>query len=163
RAEEAEAKRAEAENANRAKSDFLTTMTHELRTPLNAVIGYSEIIEEDMAAEGRNGLAVDAQRITASAQNLLGLMHQIFRLSEMDAEQGGLAIAPVDAGKLVQDAVAAVLPLAQANNNRVSCRVAPELGLSHTHAGKLGLCVTQLLSNAVKFTSNGLIAVSVDS
>ncbi len=163
RAEEAEAKRAEAEDANRAKSDFLTTMTHELRTPLNAVIGYSEIIEEDMTAEGRKELADDAHRISASAKHLLGLIDQILALSNMDAERSRLAVAPVDAGKLVQDAIAAIAPQAQANNNRVSCRVAADLPLAHTDAGKLGMCVTHLLSNAVKFTSNGLIAVSVES
>ena len=82
---EAEVKRAEAEEANRAKSEFLAVMTHELRTPLNAVIGYAEIIQEDLDAEGRKDLSDDAGRITGSARHLLGLIDQILNLSSMDA------------------------------------------------------------------------------
>ena len=90
---EAEVKRAEAEEANRAKSEFLAVMTHELRTPLNAVIGYAEIINEDLAAEGRNELADDATRITGSARHLLGLIDQILNMSSIDAGNEGLALA----------------------------------------------------------------------
>src|SRR5690606_32269551 len=89
---EAEVKRAEAEEANRAKSEFLAVMTHELRTPLNAVIGYAEIIQEDLEAEGRKDLSDDAVRITVSARHLLGLIDQILNLSSVDA--GNEAVTP---------------------------------------------------------------------
>lgn len=159
---EAESKRAEAERANLAKSEFLTTMTHELRTPLNAVIGYSEIIGEDMEAEGRADLAGDAKRINGAARHLLGLIDQILQLATSDADRSELQLDAVDVRALVEAAVEAAAPAAQANNSRISTRYGADISGAYTDGEKLGVCVSQLLSNAVKFTSNGLVAISVD-
>jgi signal transduction histidine kinase len=159
---EAEVKRAEAEEANRAKSEFLAVMTHELRTPLNAVIGYAEIIQEDLDAEGRKELSDDAGRISASARHLLGLIDQILNLSSMDAGVDGLQPRDVDVRKLIEEAIHAVQDDAREAGNRISMRVAPEAERAYTDGGKLAVCLSALLSNAVKFTSNGLIAVTAD-
>lgn len=159
---EAETKRAEAEEANRAKSEFLATMTHELRTPLNAVIGYAEIINEDLEAEGRKELADDALRITSSARHLLGLIDQILNMSSIDAGTDGLAPRDVDVRKLIEDAVAALQDEARASGNRISLRVAGDAERAHTDGAKLAVCLSALLSNAVKFTENGLIAVTAE-
>jgi signal transduction histidine kinase len=159
---DAESKRAEAEAANQAKTEFLTTMTHELRTPLNAVIGYSEIINEDMAQEGRTELADDANRITAAARHLLGLIDQILQLSKMEAGKSDLETSDVDVRKLVDLAVAGIAEQAKAGKNRIASRIASDVGLAHTDGPKLALCINHLLSNAAKFTQNGLVALSVD-
>jgi signal transduction histidine kinase len=159
---EAELKRAEAEEANRSKSEFLAVMTHELRTPLNAVIGYAEIIQEDLAAEGRKELADDATRITTSARHLLGLIDQILNMSSIDAGNEGLALRDVDVRKLIEDSVASVQDEARENNNRISLRVSPEAERAHTDGNKLAVSLAALMSNAVKFTSNGLIAVTAE-
>ncbi|MGD9965131.1 MAG: sensor histidine kinase [Hyphomonadaceae bacterium] len=159
---EAEVKRAEAEEANRAKSEFLAVMTHELRTPLNAVIGYAEIIQEDLEAEGRKPLADDAGRITGSARHLLGLIDQILNLSSMDAGVDSLAPRDVDVRKLIEEAIHSVENDARAAGNRISMRVAAEAERIYTDGGKLAVCLAALLSNAVKFTSEGLIAVTAD-
>jgi|CXWL01.1.fsa_nt_gi signal transduction histidine kinase len=159
---EAEAKRADAEAANRAKSEFLTTMTHELRTPLNAVIGYAEIIGEDMEAEGRTEAAQDAQRITSSARHLLGLIDQILQLSMLETGRAELELTEFNVRHLVEDASAAVAVAAKENGNRLATRVAADVALARTDRGKLGLCLGHLLSNAAKFTENGLIAVSAE-
>lgn len=162
RALDAETKRAEAEEANRAKSEFLAVMTHELRTPLNAVIGYAEIINEDLTADGRTELAEDANRITGSARHLLGLIDQILNLSSMDAGQEGLSPRDLDVRPLLDDAVAAVQEDARQSGNRISLRVSAGAEHAYTDGGKLALCVGALVSNAVKFTSNGLIAVTAE-
>ena len=159
---EAEVKRAEAEEANRAKSEFLAVMTHELRTPLNAVIGYAEIIQEDLDAEGRKELSDDAGRITASARHLLGLIDQILNLSSMDAGVEGLSPRDVEVRKLLEEAVNAVQDDARAGGNRISLRVAADAERAFTDGAKLAVCLAALLSNAVKFTSNGLIAISAE-
>ena len=159
---EAELKRAEAEEANRAKSEFLAVMTHELRTPLNAVIGYAEIIQEDLEAEGRKELSDDASRISSSARHLLGLIDQILNLSSRDAGVDSVQARDVDVRKLIEEAINAAQDDARAAGNRISMRVAPEVERAFTDGGKLSVCLTALMSNAVKFTSNGLIAVTAD-
>lgn len=159
---EAELKRAEAEEANRAKSQFLNVMTHELRTPLNAVIGYAEIIQEDLETEGRKELADDATRIAASARHLLGLIDQILNMSSMDAGQEGLALRDVDLRKLIEDSIAAVQDEARTNNNRISMRVSSDAEHAYTDGNKLAVSLAALISNAAKFTSNGLIAVTAE-
>lgn len=161
RASEAEVKREEAEAANRAKSDFLTVMTHELRTPLNAVIGYAEIVGEDLQADGlRADLVEDTQRITGSARHLLGLIDQILHMTSIDAGHDGLALRDVNVRALINDAVHGVD--AQANGNRIAVRVAGDAEFAHTDGAKVGACLAALLSNATKFTTNGLIAVTAE-
>ena len=159
---ESEAKRAEAEEASRAKSEFLAVMTHELRTPLNAVIGYAEIIDEDLQAEGRTELAGDAARITASARHLLGLIDQILNMSSVDAGADGLSPREFDVRKLLDEAVGLIQDDARAGGNRIAIRVAAEAEFAHNDAQKLAVCVGALLSNAAKFTQNGLIAVTAE-
>lgn len=159
---EAELKRAEAEEANRAKSEFLAVMTHELRTPLNAVIGYAEIIQEDLDAEGRKDLSEDAGRITGSARHLLGLIDQILNLSSIDAGNEGVALRDVDVRKLLEDAVNAVQEEAREAGNRISLRVSADAEGAYTDGNKLTVAVAALVSNAVKFTSQGLIAVTAE-
>lgn len=159
---EAELKRAEAEEANRAKSEFLAVMTHELRTPLNAVIGYAEIIQEDLEAEGRKELSDDASRISSSARHLLGLIDQILNLSSRDAGVDSVQARDVDVRKLIEEAINAVQDDARGAGNRISMRVAPEVERAYTDGGKLTVCLAALMSNAVKFTENGLIAVTAD-
>ena len=159
---EAELKRAEAEEANRAKSEFLTVMTHELRTPLNAVIGYAELINEDLAADGRTDLADDAARITASARHLLGLIDQILNMSSIDAGNEGLAVRDVDVRKLIEETIATVADDARATGNRISIRVSADAESAHTDGGKLAVSMAAIVSNAVKFTQNGLIAITAE-
>ncbi|MBK8544544.1 MAG: HAMP domain-containing histidine kinase [Caulobacteraceae bacterium] len=137
-------------------------MTHELRTPLNAVIGYSEIIQEDLEAEGRKELSDDAARISTSARHLLGLIDQILNLSSMDAGVDSVAPRDVEVRKLLEEAVNAVQDDARAAGNRMSLRVAADAERAYTDGAKLAVCLAALLSNAVKFTSNGLIAISAE-
>jgi signal transduction histidine kinase len=137
-------------------------MTHELRTPLNAVIGYAEIIQEDLTADGNKELADDAGRITVSARHLLGLIDQILNMSSMDAGHEGMALRDVDVRKLIEDAIAVVQDEARDGGNRISMRVSGDAEHAHTDGNKLAVSLAALLSNAVKFTSNGLIAVTAE-
>src|SRR5690606_6792418 len=132
--------RAEAEEANRAKSEFLAVMTHELRTPLNAVIGYAEIIQEDLEADGRKELADDAARISGSARHLLGLIDQILSLSSVDAGRDGLSPRDVDVRKMLEEAVHALRDEAREAGNRISLRVEPDAEWAYTDGGKLLVC-----------------------
>jgi signal transduction histidine kinase len=155
---EAAARQSEAEAANKAKSEFLTVMTHELRTPLNAVIGYAEIIQEEAGAG--NGAGEDAARIERSARHLLGLIDQILLMTGVDSADVRASEREVDIRALIENIVAAENEHASAAGNRISMRVSPEAERVYTDASRIGVCVAAILSNAVKFTSGGLIAVT---
>lgn len=153
---EAEAKRAEAEEANRAKSEFLRVMTHELRTPLNAVIGYAEIIQED--TDPASGSAQDAARIERSARHLLGLIEQIFQMTSTDAALGD--VAETDMRATLAGCIQSVHDDAVRAGNRISLRIEASAERVLTNRENLSVCVNAILSNAVKFTVGGLIAVT---
>ena len=80
--------------ASRAKTDFVTNMSHELRTPLNVVIGYSELLAEDVGSVGPEQLRSDLQRITDSGQHLLRLINELLEFSRLEAGKLSLSREP---------------------------------------------------------------------
>jgi signal transduction histidine kinase len=155
------AARQAAEDASTAKSQFMANMSHELRTPLNAVIGYSEILEEDLVADGRSDGAADAARIRKAARHLLGLINEVLDLSKIEAGRMEVVSAPCNVLQVLADAVEQTRPLAEANGNRLSLAAPAALDPAFTDGGKLAQCLLNLLSNAAKFTANGTIHVSL--
>jgi len=148
-----------AEEASAAKSKFLATMSHELRTPLNAVIGYAEILEEDLADEGMKHSASDAQRIHRAARQLLGLINEVLDLSKIEA--GRMEVAPrrTDLRALIADAVETTAHIAAANGNSVSVTIDASVGPVTVDDLKVRQCLLNLVSNACKFTKHGEIGV----
>jgi signal transduction histidine kinase len=150
-----------AEAASVAKSQFLAAMSHELRTPLNAIIGYSEIMAETAEEEARATDIADHGRVLGSARQLLRMVDDVLELSGL--ESGGVTPrpAPFSVLALVRAAVQAVGPAAAARGNRVSLAVGNDVGAACTDGQRLTRCLSHLLANAVRFTQNGEIAVSV--
>jgi PAS domain S-box-containing protein len=157
---ELEIARDAAETASRTKSSFLANMSHELRTPLNAIIGYSEILQEDVADLGRQNLGVDLKKIESSGRHLLGLINDILDLSKIEAGKMDVFIEEVEIVPLLDEVRAIIAPMAEKNGNTLEFRLADRLGSMRTDRIKLKQSLLNILSNASKFTQNGKLTLT---
>jgi signal transduction histidine kinase/CheY-like chemotaxis protein len=149
-----------AEAANRAKSAFLSNMSHELRTPLNAILGFANIMGLDprATAEQRERLAI----ILRSGEHLLSLINDVLDLAKIEA--GKVELEPTDFAPmaLLQDLVQLYQLRADEKGIRLDLeRRGPLPPVVRTDAAKLRQVLTNLIGNAIKFTSQGAIIVHV--
>jgi signal transduction histidine kinase len=152
---------AESERAGAAKAEFLAKMSHELRTPLNAVIGYSQMLLEDADAEGDKQSAADLEKIHAAGHHLLRLVNEVLDLSKIEAGKMELFAEDVEIGSLICDVVDSFRTAAQANGNELSLTLEGKLGSVRCDAKKVQQAIAQIVDNAVKFTENGRVTVTV--
>lgn len=154
--------RHEAEAANRAKSAFVAAMSHELRTPLNHVIGYADLLEEDLADAGSPPAALtDLARIRQAARQLLAMVNDVLDLSRIDAGAVELRIDDCDVAGLTATLAAGCAAAMQANGNALRVEVQPGLALIRADATRLRQVLAVLLSNAAKFTRAGRVELRV--
>ncbi|WP_175803757.1 hybrid sensor histidine kinase/response regulator [Burkholderia ambifaria] len=148
-----------AEFANKAKSTFLATMSHEIRTPLNAIIGNLELMERaQMAAPLRRRLGT----IMSSSDALLRVINDVLDLSKAESNQMALESIPFDLRRVVNDVAAIFRPLADAKNLALTCRIAPDLANGYVgDSTRLRQLVSNLVSNAIKFTKRGGVTIDV--
>ena len=153
--------RDQALEATRTKSQFLANMSHELRTPLNAVIGITEMLEEDARDLGQDDFLEPLQRVSAAGKHLLKVINDILDLSKIEAGKMDLHVEAFALPPLVRDAVAMVKPLAEKNGNRIDVDCPADLGDMHADVTRVRQVVFNLLSNACKFTQQGVVSVDV--
>ncbi len=154
-----EAANAELARASQAKSEFLATMSHEIRTPMNGVIGLTDLLR-------RTSLTPEQQEyvhaIQASGDALLSLINDILDFSKIEAGQLHLEIQPFDLRQLVEDVVAVFRAPAQIKGLQLHAHVDPAVpALLAGDAMRLRQVLTNLISNAVKFTAQGEVRIGV--
>lgn len=147
--------RAEAEQANRAKSDFLAVMSHELRTPLNAISGYIDLMRAGVHGPLLPAYEAYADRIRAAQKHLLSLIDNVLRFARIEAGQITYTIAELSVGAQMASIIALVEPQITSKDLTLTCHtVQPELRVL-ADGEKLTQILLNLLSNAIKFTPAG--------
>ena len=152
-----DAARQVAEAANRSKTEFLRHVSHELRTPLNSILGYSELVQEELTDSGQPQISADVAQITRASQQLLALLKDLLDLSRIEAEAIDLEIVEVDLVQLLAQVRAIARPLVSANANTLKVVTPVELPRVATDERRLMQVLLNLVSNACKFTEHGQI------
>jgi signal transduction histidine kinase/DNA-binding response OmpR family regulator len=150
-----------AEAANQAKSTFLANMSHELRTPLNAIIGYSEMLKEDAEDLGQETFIPDLCKIHNAGKHLLFIISDILDISKIEAGRMEIYLETFDILSLIQDIKNTIFPLIEKNGNRLDIECSETIGMMYADQTKVRQNLLNLLSNAAKFTHNGVITLSV--
>ncbi len=153
--EELRRARSAAESANRTKSEFLAKMSHELRTPLNSIIGFSEMLDDQMFGPLNEKQRRYVENVLSSGRQLLSLINDILDLSKVEAGRMELTVTQFDVAGALTDARARLE--SQARQKRHGIVVDVEAGLPSLTAdpGKFRQVMDNLLSNAIKFTPEG--------
>ncbi len=156
--------RDEALAASAAKSMFLASMSHELRTPLNAIIGYSEMLSEELTSSGQDQMAGDVNKILLSGKHLLAVISDILDISKIEAGKMEFELEAFDVYEVVQEAIMLVAPLVEKNGNELEV-VRGTIGPLMVTSDRVRIrqILFNLLSNAAKFTEDGVIRVTCTS
>jgi signal transduction histidine kinase len=152
--------RQKAESANLAKSEFLANMSHEIRTPLNGILGMAQVMAREAQGAQRDHLKV----LQTSGESLLGILNSLLDFSKIEAGQIELDNHDFDMAETIAAACDPLRVLAEEKGLRFEVHVDPAAaGLWSGDALRLRQVLTNLISNAVKFTHDGAVTVTVDS
>jgi PAS domain S-box-containing protein len=145
--------REEAETANRSKDEFLATVSHELRTPLNAILGWAHMLRASTLDETTQRRALET--IERNAKSQAQLIEDILDVSRIVTGKLRLDVRPVDLDGVIEAAIDAMRPAAEAKGIRIETILDPRAGPISGDPNRLQQVIWNLISNAVKFTDKG--------
>lgn len=148
-----------AEDASKAKSEFLSLMSHELRTPLQAIIGYTEVVIEELKLADDEHHLKDLSRVILNSERLLKLINGVLDLAKIESGRMDLDLTEVKLSSLVDEALGTVAPLAEKNAIQLQVDVDDGESLPIADPEKLLHILINLLGNAIKFAPNGQVRI----
>jgi len=141
----------EAEQANQAKSEFLSSMSHELRTPLNAILGFSQVLEMDEKDENKRG---HIQEIIDGGNHLLQLINEVLDLSKIESGTVDLSIKSHCFNKIFNDTMSMIQPIADKYSIQICNKVSPLSDINiNVDETRFKQVLLNILSNAIKYNS----------
>lgn len=145
---------------DRLKSAFVANVSHELRTPLNVIIGLCQLLERDHRQPLAPLQSEAVERMGRNARSLLELVNDLLDYSRLEAGRSALHLEDVDVAAVTADVIRSFAAEVVEKHVRLEAEVSPALGLVNTDRHKLSQVLTNLVSNAVKFTATGTIRVA---
>ena len=144
------------------KSDYVATVSHEIRSPIHAILGFAELLEHQLSAEGRNEAAEWSRRIRMEAERLTRLVADLLDLSRLDAGRTTIAAEPFPLREMVDEVIEMSRLKAEAKGLQLGVSVDPTISNWRTgDADRLHQVLRNLVSNAKKFTREGRVDLEV--
>jgi len=157
--QEIQEKSQQLELASKHKSQFLANMSHELRTPMNAVLGYTDLILDDIFGDVPPPIRETLERVKTNGQHLLALINDVLDLSRMEAGQLTLSLGDYAMGEVVHAVVSAVESLAAGKKLAFKAIVPADLPRGRGDERRLTQVLLNLAGNAIKFTDAGEVTI----
>jgi signal transduction histidine kinase len=151
-----------AENASRAKSEFLASMSHELRTPLTAIIGFGDLLDSEVGGTLSALHKQHVQRIKSGAWHLVGIIDEILTFSRLEAGRLDLLSEQIDITALARETAAFLEPAAKSKGLELRVQTPLVPVFLATDVMRLRQVLINLLGNAIKFTDKGWIELALE-
>ena len=159
--QEIEEKGRELAIADKHKSEFLANMSHEFRTPLNAILGYTELIIDHIYGEVPEKIRDVLLRVENSGRHLLSLINDVLDLSKIEAGQLTLSLNDYSLQEVIQTVFTSVEALAAEKDLELKLSIQKDMTIGKADEQRIAQVLMNLLGNAIKFTEEGQVAVSV--
>ncbi len=154
------ASRDQLEKSNKVKNEFLSVMSHELRTPLNVIMGYTKMIQEGFFGELNQKQTEGLTKVVEQSTELLIMVSGILNVTQLEAGETKAASVPVDLSRFLE-MVKSSYGILLKKQITLNWDYSDDLPVMHTDEDKLKHILHNLLNNAIKFTENGTVTVSV--
>lgn len=151
-----------ADAAQRAKESFVANMNHELHTPLSAILGFAELLNEDIKNGYHDGMKADLEKIIQAGVQLLSRVNELLDLSKLEADKMHVHVAEFKLKYEIERVVEQLRPLLDEQGNQLVVELHQNINTMHGDAAKVRQVLSNLLDNANKFTIEGRLTLRLN-